>query len=68
MSFVTYTAVIAVRYPELDSMQDGIVFGDYLVGAPTVDFSQSSGMRPLLICMQPRTLAAWLSGYKASSA
>ena len=33
-----------------------------------VDFSQSSGMRPLLICMQPRTLPAWLSGYKASSA
>ena len=29
-----------------------------------VDFSQSSGMRPQLTCMQPRTLAAWLSGYK----
>ena len=33
VSFVTYTTVIAVRYPELDSAQDGItVFGNYLVG------------------------------------
>ena len=33
VSFVTYTTVIAVRYPELDSVQDGItVFGNYLVG------------------------------------
>ena len=33
-SFVTCTTVIAVRYPELDSVQDGItVFGNYLVGA-----------------------------------
>ena len=33
VSFVTYTTVIAVRYPELDSVQDGVtVFGNYLVG------------------------------------
>ena len=33
VSFTTYTTVIAVRYPELDSVQDGItVFGNYLVG------------------------------------
>ena len=33
MSFVTYTTVIAVRYPELDSVQDGItMFGNYLFG------------------------------------
>ena len=33
VSFVTYTTVIAVRYPELDSVQDGItMFGNYLFG------------------------------------
>ena len=33
VSFVTYTTVIAVRYPELDSVQDGVtVLGNYLVG------------------------------------
>ena len=33
VSFVTHTTVIAVRYPELDSVQDGVLaFGNYLVG------------------------------------
>ena len=33
VSFVTYTIVIAVRYPELDSVQDGVLaFGNYLFG------------------------------------
>ena len=33
VSFVTYTTVIAVRYPELDSVQDGVLaFGNYLFG------------------------------------
>ena len=34
VSLVTYTAVIAVRYPELDNLQnDTICFGNYLLGA-----------------------------------
>ena len=34
VSYVTYTTVIAVRYPELDCVQDGeLVFGNYLFGA-----------------------------------
>ena len=34
VSMVTYTTVIAVRYPELDSSLDGLVcFGNYLLGA-----------------------------------
>ena len=37
MSFVTYTTVIAVRYPELDSVQDGItMFGNYLFGTQSI--------------------------------
>ena len=33
VSLVTYTAVIAVRYPELDNSLDGVVsFGNYLFG------------------------------------
>ena len=33
VSFVTYTTVIAVRYPELDCLQDGeLAFGNYLFG------------------------------------
>ena len=33
MSLVTYTAVIAVRYPELDNVQNDLVcFGNYLLG------------------------------------
>ena len=33
VSLVTYTTVIAVRYPELDNSQNGLVcFGDYLFG------------------------------------
>ena len=34
VSMVTYTTVIAVRYPELDNSVDGLVnFGNYLLGA-----------------------------------
>ena len=34
VSLVTYTAVIAVRYPELDNVQNDMVcFGNYLLGA-----------------------------------
>ena len=34
VSLVTYTAVIAVRYPELDNVQNDLVcFGNYLLGA-----------------------------------
>ena len=44
VSFTTYTTVIAVRYPELDSLQDGItVFGNYLVGTQ----STHSGFLPV---------------------
>ena len=33
MSLVTYTAVIAVRYPELENVQNDLVcFGNYLLG------------------------------------
>ena len=38
MSLVTYTAVIAVRYPELDNVQSGtICFGNYLLGAQSTN-------------------------------
>ena len=43
-SLVTYTAVIAVRYPELDNVQSGtICFGNYLLGAQ----STSGGFLPI---------------------
>ena len=33
VSLVTYTAVIAVRYPELDNVQNDLIcFGNYLLG------------------------------------
>ena len=35
---MTYTAVIAVRYPELDNVQNGtICFGNYLLGAQSTN-------------------------------
>ena len=38
VSLVTYTAVIAVRYPELDNVQNGtICFGKYLLGAQSTN-------------------------------
>ena len=41
---VTYTAVIAVRYPELDNVQNGTVcFGNYLLG----EQSTSGGFLPI---------------------
>ena len=44
VSLVTYTAVIAVRYPELDNVQNGtICFGNYLLGAQ----STSAGFLPI---------------------
>ena len=37
-SLVTYTAVIAVRYPELDNVQSGtICFGNYLLGVQSTN-------------------------------
>ena len=44
VSLVTYTAVIAVRYPELDNVQNGMVcFGNYLLGEQTT----SGGFLPI---------------------
>ena len=44
MSLVTYTAVIAVRYPELDNVQNDLVcFGNYLLG----EEATSGGFLPL---------------------
>ena len=44
MSLVTYTAVIAVRYPELDNVQNDLVcFGNYLLG----EQATSRGFLPL---------------------
>ena len=44
MSLVTYTAVIAVRYPELDNVQNDLVcFGNYLLG----EQATSSGFLPI---------------------
>ena len=58
VSLVTYTAVIAVRYPELDNVQNDLVcFGN--------DFFRSSGMLPQPICMQPQTLELRLTGCNA---
>ena len=70
VSFVTYTTVIAVRYPELDCLQDGeLSFSNYLFGTQSTHgvSSPSSGMRLLLTRMLRLTLAALLNGYKASS-
>ena len=44
VSLVTYTAVIAVRYPELDNVQNDLVcFGNYLLG----EQATSGGFIPL---------------------
>ena len=44
VSLVTYTAVIAVRYPELDNVQNDLVcFGNYLLG----EQATSGGFLPL---------------------
>ena len=44
VSLVTYTAVIAVRYPELDNVQNGMVcFGNYLLG----EQATSGGFLPI---------------------
>ena len=44
VSLVTYTAVIAVRYPELDDVQNGLVcFGNYLLG----EQATSGGFLPI---------------------
>ena len=44
VSLVTYTAVIAVRYPELDNVQSGMVcFGNYLLG----EQATSGGFLPI---------------------
>ena len=59
-SLVTYTAVIAVRYPELDNVQNGMVcFGNYLLGeqATSGGFLPVSGMPPQPTCMLSQTLA-----------
>ena len=73
VSLVTYTAVIAVRYPELDNVQNDLVcFGNYLLGeqATSGDFLLLFGMLLQPICMQPQTLAPlWIgSKVKLSSA
>ena len=50
VSLVTYTAVIAVRYPELDNVQNDLVcFGNYLLG----EQATSGGFLPLLGCSFP---------------
>ena len=69
VSLVTYTAVIAVRYPELDNVQNGTVcFGNYLLGEQSTSgvFSRFSGMPLQPICMLPQTLAPLLIGSKAT--
>ena len=44
VSLVTYTTVIAVRYPELDNVQNGMVcFGNYLLG----EQATSGGFLPI---------------------
>ena len=44
VSLVTYTAVIAVRYPELDNVQNDLIcFGNYLLG----EQATSGGFLPL---------------------
>ena len=44
VSLVTYTAVIAVRYPELDNVQNDLVcFGNYLLG----EQATSGGFLPI---------------------
>ena len=44
MSLVTYTAVIAVRYPELDNVQNDLVcFGNYVLG----EQATSGGFLPI---------------------
>ena len=44
MSLVTYTAAIAVRYPELDNVQNDLVcFGNYLLG----EQATSGGFLPI---------------------
>ena len=68
VSLVTYTTVIAVRYPELDNYQSGMTcFGNYLLGTQ----STHGGFLPVFwdapICMPPPTLDVWLSGFEAVS-
>ena len=68
VSMVTYTAVIAVRYPELDNvLNDLVCFGNYLLG----EQATSGGFLPIFwdapqpICMQPQTLELRLTGCNA---
>ena len=72
VSLVTYTTVIAVRYPELENSQDGLVcFGNYLFGTQ----STHGGFLPVfwnaptayMHAATVLTLAALLNGRKASS-
>ena len=63
-----YTAVIAVRYPELDNVQNDLIcFGNYLLG----EQATSGGFLPIFrmllqpICMQPQTFSPLLIGSKA---
>ena len=68
VSLVTYTAVIAVRYPELDNVQNGMVcFGNYLLGeqATSGGFLPIFWMPPQPTCMLPQTLAPLLIGSSA---
>ena len=58
VSLVTYTTVIAVRYPELDNSVDGLTcFVVHKV--PMVVSCRYSGMRLLHTCMQPLTSVVW---------
>ncbi len=67
VSLVTYTTVIAVRYPELDNVQNDMVcFGNYH-RAPMAASFQSFGMHLLPTCTRPQTLVQLLNGSVATT-
>ncbi len=66
VSMVTYTTVIAVRYPELDNVQNdplALAIISLVHRVPMVVFSRSFAMRRLLMCTQ----LLLLSGFRAIS-
>ena len=69
VSLVTYTTVIAVRYPELDNTQNGLTcFGNYLLG----EQSTHGGFLPVFwnapsTWMQQRISDLWLNGLVAKT-
>ena len=57
VSLVTYTAVIAVRYPELDNVQNDLVcFGNDLLGEQATAQSKQNGRHLWQLRMGPGTL------------